>query len=299
MPQGFRIELDEACDAPGIDDLLGEAWTESGRSGAPIAGWRPFETPRCEGILVRSGGVVDAFAAVRPAPGMDGIEFLFVRKAARRAALIRALLERCGERLRATGLTRIIYAGFGWWRAPFPAPVARAFLALDYRRFEGVFLAHRISGQGPAPSPVERGYEVVPFEDAYLEETIEVMLASPEPEAIYWDDGLCRRSIAGAANSYAPLFPDGRGQLALRNGRVVGFALATQSGYVNHVYTHPEHRGRRLASALITRLLGALARQGVLRATILTHETNPHAIAVYERLGFAVDFRFPQFYVKW
>jgi ribosomal protein S18 acetylase RimI-like enzyme len=49
----------------------------------------------------------------------------------------------------------------------------------------------------------------------------------------------------------------------------------------------------------VTRLLAALARKAIPRATILTHDTNPGAVALYERLGFRVDFRYPQFYLRW
>jgi ribosomal protein S18 acetylase RimI-like enzyme len=295
----LHLDPDPRCDARGLETLAQEAWTECGRAGRAPAGWRPFDYERCEGIALREGGALAGYAAVRALEGMDGLEFLYVRRAARRLGTVRALIGRAHERLKTIGITRTIYAGFGWWRAPFPAVVTKAFLGLGWRTFQGVFLARPLEPGGPEETALPPGYEARAFRDDDFRETCDVMLVSPEPEAIYWDVGLCRRSILNAGNPLPPLFPDGRGQLAVHEGRIVAFALSTSLGYVNHVYVHPDHRGRGLGAAVLTRLLAALARREVPRATILTHETNPGAIALYERLGFQVDVRFPQFYIKW
>jgi ribosomal protein S18 acetylase RimI-like enzyme len=262
-------------------------------------GWRPFDPARAEGLALRESGRLLGYCVVRPSEGMDAVDFLYVRPGARRQATFAVLLEPAVVRLRETGRTRLIYVGFGWWREGFPGAFARAFAAAGFGRFEGVFLVRPLQQSEGAPEPVAPGYEIADWRDERFEEVCEVMLASPEPEALYWDMGLCRRSILNAAFPMRPLFPDGFGQLATRDGTLVGFTLATQHGYVNHVYTHPDHRGRGLGSAMLSRLFVALARKGLTRATILTHDTNPRAIALYERLGFRVDFRYPQFYLRW
>lgn len=294
------LEHDETVSARGLEALLEEAWVEARRRGRVPAGWRPFDPARAEGIALRDEERLLGYAAVRPMEGMDSLDFFYVRAGARRPGAFRALMARAVERLKERGLTKIIYAGYGWWRDGFPASFARAFGREGFGRFEGVFMIRLLDRDaGPAPLGVPAGYEVRDWRDDWYDDVCACMLASPEPKALYWDLGLCQRSIIGAASPLRPLFPDGFGQVVFHGQSVVGFALSTPSGYVNHVYTHPDHRGRGLGAAAITRLLGALARKALSRATILTHDTNPGAIQLYERLGFAVDFRYPQFFLRW
>jgi GNAT superfamily N-acetyltransferase len=148
------------------------------------------------------------------------------------------------------------------------------------------------------------------WEDRFLDASIDLMEACPEPENLYWGRDLCRRSILGAAHPLRPLFPNGAGQLVFQAacdvaeresgdpGLLCAFTLATETGYVNHVYTREDHRGRGLASAAIVRLFHSLAAVGHGRTTILTHDTNPGAIALYKRLGFEELFRYPQFFLR-
>lgn len=307
MTRAVEIVRDEGGRAEGLEALLFEAWAESGRKGSMPAGWRPFDPGRTVALAARTGGGpgrLDAYAALRPAEGMDTVEFFYVRRRARApdgGPVQAALLERLLATARELGLTRIVYAGFGWWRAPFAPELAAGFERAGFRRFEGVFLARPIEPGGPAEVPPPPGYALADWTDDRFEEACALMLRSPEPRAIYWDMGLCRRSITGAGNPLPPLFRDGLGQLVLReaDGSLAAFTLATPTGYVNHVYTDPADRGRGLARCMITRLLRAIARRGLLQATILTHDTNPRAIALYERLGFRVDFTFPQFHTRW
>lgn len=305
----IEVVAGEAAAGAGLDALIAEAWTESGRKGGAPPGWRPWSEFQTATLAARTVGTeglrLEGYAAVRPAEGMDAIEFFYVRSRARggEGRVQAALLERAVAQLKATGLTRIIYAGFGWWRRAFPDDLARGFLRAGFGRFEGVFLARLLDD--PPPEPVlPLGYSAGDWDDRRFEEVCALMLRTPEPGALYWDIGLCRRSILNAANPTPPLFRDGFGQLIYREGpggekRVVAFSLVTSGGYVNHVYCDPAEHGRGLGRAALVRVLRALARKGVGRATILTHDTNPRALSVYERLGFRVDFRFPQFWLKW
>src|SRR5437773_7664212 len=115
----ITVERDETASARGLEGLLAEAWTDAGRRGKTPPGWRPFDPARAEGIAVREEGRLVGYAAVRPTDGMDSLDFLFVRKGARKPPTFRALIERSVERLKEIGQTRIIYAGYGWWRDPF------------------------------------------------------------------------------------------------------------------------------------------------------------------------------------
>lgn len=301
MTPVIEVREERIGEPHGLEALLAEAWTESGRRGSMPYGWRPFDAARAVLFSAREEGRLEGVAAARPTDGMDSLELLYVRRRARGGSSGVLLLERAAARLREIGRTRIIYAGYGWWRAPFPPELAAPFAATGFRRFEGVFLARPLApGAAPPPAALPPGYAFADWTDGRFEEVCGVMLRSPEPEALYWDIDLCRRSVSNAAQPVPPLFRDGLAQLVVREGdrSVAAFTLATTAGYVNHVYTDPAERGRGLASAMLARLLEALGRLGVASATILTHETNPGAIALYERLGFRVDFKYPQFYIR-
>ena len=166
------------------------------------------------------------------------------------------------------------------------------------RELEGVFLTHPLRSL-PGPPRLPSGYRLAPWSDERFDEACDLMLRTPEPDPIYWDRGLCRRSILGAAAAGSPMFRDGLGQLVLYGERLVGLCLATTSGYVNHVYTDPEHQGRGLARAALAAVLRAIATAGCERATILTHANNARALSLYRRMGFGTLFTFAQFFCGW
>jgi ribosomal protein S18 acetylase RimI-like enzyme len=71
------------------------------------------------------------------------------------------------------------------------------------------------------------------------------------------------------------------------SGRIVALAslvVLTGVGYIDHVVTFPEARGRGYASALVTRLTAEAAAAGVRRLFLLVEPTGP--VGLYERLGF-------------
>jgi ribosomal protein S18 acetylase RimI-like enzyme len=308
-PGEIEIARDDSLNAPGLESLVAEAWAECGRKGSMPSGWRPFSGFQAIAFEARRDRRLEGYCVVRPAEGMDSIDFFYVRKKARGSPVHGLLLARAVEELRRIGQSGIIYCGYTWWRGPFPDSLAQGFREARFGRFEGVFLGRPLEPGGPPEPPLPPGVELADWEDARFDEVCEMMCRTPEPGALYWDLGLCRRSIRAAGNPLPPLFRDGLGQLALRTGeaapgaggagkRVVGFSLSTSLGYINHVYTDPAEQGKGIASALIARVLRAQARLGIQKATILTHETNPRAIAVYRKLGFEVEFTFPQFYVR-
>jgi ribosomal protein S18 acetylase RimI-like enzyme len=295
-----ELKAEEARRVAGLGGLLDAAWAEARGDGPRPASW-PVLVAAEDGVAltVRRGGALLGYAWVRSAVGMNMVDFVYALPGAERSSTVRALVTRALEHARARGRSRIFYVAFNFWRlGDVAAGLTVPFPELGMRRLDGVYMARGIA-QGLTPPPVPDGYRVVPWSDDRFEEACDMMLRAPEPEPIYWDRGLCRRSILGAAAAEQPLFPDGLGQLVLKGDRLVAFSLATPAGYVNHVYTDPDHRSRGLARCALMRVLAALAGQGLGRATILTHANNPGAIRLYERLGFRVDFVFPQFHTSW
>jgi GNAT superfamily N-acetyltransferase len=59
-------------------------------------------------------------------------------------------------------------------------------------------------------------------------------------------------------------------------------------GVIGNVFTHPDHRGRRLAGAVTGALARALIDDGATLLALNVREDNAAAIAVYARLGFSV-----------
>lgn len=295
-----EIAAGEAGQAPGLDGLLDDAWRESGHTGQRPVVWRPYPVVGVSAAGLYRGRELLGYAVARPAPGMDVADFIYARpELPERPALQDRLIDWCERTFARSGLSAIVYAAYPFWRREaFPAALARAFGTRGYGSFRAVYFTHDLL-QAPAPVPPPAGYRIVPFEDRRIEEAARMMLRSPEPEAIYWDYGLCCRSIAGAAAAGSPRFPDGLGQQILEGrGRLVAFSLATVLGYVNHVYTLPAHQGRGLATSAITHVLAAIRARGLRQASILTHETNPGAIRLYEALGFRRRFAYPQFHLR-
>lgn len=296
-----KVDPSRAHKEEGLPALFDCLWRESGREGARPASWRPSSATGGAMYLVEDGEQVLGFAHVRPAEGMGTVDVLYVRPHERRVELCADLLDAVVGYLKAHGKNRIAYVSYGYWRSSvFPIDLETPFGLRSFSRLEGVFLAYTYQPNlDVALPPVPAGYHIEPFDEARLEETCMMMLRSPEPKAIYWDWGLCWRSIMGAAAPNKPWFPDGLGLIATHNGAIVSFSLATIHGYINHVYTAPEHRGRSLGSALLMRVTEAVRKRGLTRATIMTHHTNPDAIRLYQRRGFVPDFTYPQFYTKW
>lgn len=80
--------------------------------------------------------------------------------------------------------------------------------------------------------------------------------------------------------------------VAEEDGQVVGFAhgleLAPGRGLLNSVVVHRDHRGQRLARALVLAILRDLAAHGAETVELNVDADNAPAIRVYRQLGFAV-----------
>jgi GNAT superfamily N-acetyltransferase len=60
-------------------------------------------------------------------------------------------------------------------------------------------------------------------------------------------------------------------------------------GVIGNVFTHPDHRGRGLATAVTGAVAGELLARGALDVALNVRDDNTSAIAAYSRLGFQVD----------
>ncbi|HUQ58643.1 GNAT family N-acetyltransferase [Lentzea sp.] len=152
-------------------------------------------------------------------------------------------------------------------------------------------------GESLAQVPVPAGYEIVPFSPAHDEE---VRLVSNEAFNEHW--GSVERSPAEWAKSFTDSlrFVQETSFLALKDGAVVAFVLSrhypvveemtgVRELWIGDVGTLAGHRGRGVASALLSWTLAQARAQGYHRAGLSVDSANPtRALGVYERAGFGV-----------
>jgi ribosomal-protein-alanine N-acetyltransferase len=80
-----------------------------------------------------------------------------------------------------------------------------------------------------------------------------------------------------------------RVDLVRRDGRVIGFCnywLVTTELHILAIATHPDERGRGIATLLLRHVLDTAIAAGCALATLEVRRTNTAAIALYERAGF-------------
>ncbi len=150
-------------------------------------------------------------------------------------------------------------------------------------------------GESLAQVPIPSGYEIVPFSPARDEEVRQVCNAA---FATHW--GSVERSPEEWAASFtnSKRFVPEHSFLALADGAVVGFVLArhypvveeltgVRELWIGDVGTLAEHRGRGVASALLSWTLAQGRAAGYDRAGLSVDTANSTgALGVYERAGF-------------
>jgi mycothiol synthase len=74
--------------------------------------------------------------------------------------------------------------------------------------------------------------------------------------------------------------------LATIDGRDVAFIAGMASGWIVQVGVAPHARGRDIGAGLIAEVIGLMRAAGETTVTLNVNIDNPHAIALYDRLGF-------------
>ena len=83
------------------------------------------------------------------------------------------------------------------------------------------------------------------------------------------------------------------------DGEVLSYAgmlTVLDEGQVTNVATHPDHRGRGLATAVLESLLAVAVERGLASVSLEVRESNLSAISLYRRFGFAEVGRRKNFY---
>jgi ribosomal protein S18 acetylase RimI-like enzyme len=84
-----------------------------------------------------------------------------------------------------------------------------------------------------------------------------------------------------------------------RNGALMGYVLTSrispQVGHIPQIAVAPGHQGKGLGAELLGRAVRYLGLNAYQRVSLTVTESNLAAVALYQRFGFSVHFRFPAF----
>jgi ribosomal-protein-alanine N-acetyltransferase len=87
--------------------------------------------------------------------------------------------------------------------------------------------------------------------------------------------------------------------VAVENTRVVGYAVASAKGSDGHIVSvavSPEHRRRRIGTALLSATMQRLTSEGVRQIHLEVRKGNTTAISFYERMGYKVSSEIKHYY---
>ena len=118
--------------------------------------------------------------------------------------------------------------------------------------------------------------------------------AVAELERFCFSDPWSEKSIASELNNKLALW-----LVAEEDGRVAGYigsqTVPDESDMMN-VAVHPDFRRRGIAETLVNALCDVLKEQGSVSLTLEVRASNDPAKALYEKLGFALAGRRPNYY---
>ena len=77
-----------------------------------------------------------------------------------------------------------------------------------------------------------------------------------------------------------------------------GMLTVLDEGQITNIATHPDHRRKGLAGAVLSALLAEARARGIVSVTLEVRVSNAAAIALYEKFGFMAVGKRPRFYTN-
>ena len=201
--------------------------------------------------------------------------------------------------LKSAGM-QVVRTNFLW---PSPDRCIAAAGSMGFMPMERIQMARESDTDFPARLLPE-GTEIVPWSDSCLDQAawllsengneIDRLIYPQEQTFVGARAGL--RKITG--NMYGNFLAD-QSMIARAGGETIGMLLATEyegsSILIPEVILARNHRGKGIASAMISRLIRDVAKRGDRKITLMVNGQNADAIRLYERKGFRPAFVYKQY----
>jgi ribosomal-protein-alanine N-acetyltransferase len=169
---------------------------------------------------------------------------------------------------------------------------SRLFAAPDVREGEGLREDARAPRVADAPrAAAEPRYDIRPLTLAHLEECWRLDQRCFIDGEAYSRETFEYLLTAAEAVAYRAVTIDGT-----MVGFAVGLVEPDHTGHITTIGVAPEHRRRRVAERMLTKVEEAFRRRGLRTARLEVRSVNTGAQQLYRNLGYAVTQRLPRYY---
>ena len=173
---------------------------------------------------------------------------------------------------------------------------SRLFAAPDVREGDGLrddagAHARRASDGARAREAAEPRYDIRPLTLAQLDECWRLDQRCFIDGEAYSRETFEYLLTAAEAVAYRAVTTDGT-----MVGFVVGLVEPDQTGHITTIGVAPEHRRRRVAERMLTKVEEAFRRRGLRTARLEVRSVNTGAQQLYRNLGYTVTQRLPRYY---
>jgi ribosomal protein S18 acetylase RimI-like enzyme len=173
---------------------------------------------------------------------------------------------------------------------------SRLFAAPDVRegdaaRDDAGARARRAEGRQRPRPPAEPRYDIRPLTHAHLDECWRLDQRCFIDGEAYSRETFDYLLTAAEAVAYRAVTADGT-----MVGFVVGLVEPDHTGHITTIGVAPEHRRRRVAERMLTKVEEAFRRRGLRTARLEVRSVNTGAQQLYRNLGYAVTQRLPRYY---
>jgi ribosomal-protein-alanine N-acetyltransferase len=173
---------------------------------------------------------------------------------------------------------------------------SRLFAAPDVREGDGLrddagTRARRAADGEHARAAAEPRYDIRPLTLAQLDECWRLDQRCFIDGEAYSRETFEYLLTAAEAVAYRAVTTDGT-----MVGFVVGLVEPDHTGHITTIGVAPEHRRRRVAERMLTKVEEAFRRRGLRTARLEVRSVNTGAQQLYRNLGYAVTQRLPRYY---